>query len=62
MKVHEYQAKALFAQYHLPVDKSVLCRTVDEAEKSIRYQLIHSLACPIISQERLLFVFSMTKR
>ena len=31
MKVHEYQAKALFAQYHLPVDKSVLCRTVDEA-------------------------------
>ena len=31
MKVHEYQAKALFAQYHLPVDKSVLCRTVNEA-------------------------------
>ncbi len=31
MKVHEYQAKALFAQYGLPVDKSFLCRSVDEA-------------------------------
>lgn len=31
MKVHEYQAKAFFAQYGLPVDNSVLCRTVDEA-------------------------------
>ena len=31
MKVHEYQAKAVFAKYGLPVDKSVLCRTPDEA-------------------------------
>ncbi|HEY9551399.1 MAG TPA: ATP-grasp domain-containing protein, partial [Prevotella sp.] len=31
MKVHEYQAKAFFADYGLPVDRSILCRTVDEA-------------------------------
>ena len=31
MKVHEYQAKAFFAQYGLPVDRSVLCKTVEEA-------------------------------
>lgn len=31
MKVHEYQAKAFFAQYGVPVDRSVVCQTPDEA-------------------------------
>lgn len=30
MKVHEYQAKEFFAQYGLPVDSPILCRSVDE--------------------------------
>lgn len=36
MKVHEYQAKAFFASYKLPVDNSMLCRTVDEAVEAFR--------------------------
>lgn len=36
MKVHEYQAKAFFAQYGVPVDHSVLCRSVDEAVAAYR--------------------------
>lgn len=31
MKVHEYQAKAFFAHYGVPVDRSIVCRTPDEA-------------------------------
>ena len=31
MKVHEYQAKSLFADYGVPVDKSILCKTPEEA-------------------------------
>ena len=31
MKVHEYQAKDLFADYGVPVDKSILCKTPEEA-------------------------------
>ncbi|MGI6242670.1 MAG: ADP-forming succinate--CoA ligase subunit beta [Prevotella sp.] len=31
MKVHEYQAKAFFANYGVPVDRSVVCHTPDEA-------------------------------
>lgn len=31
MKVHEYQAKVLFADYGVPVDKSILCKTPEEA-------------------------------
>ena len=31
MKVHEYQAKGLFANYGVPVDKSILCKTPEEA-------------------------------
>jgi len=31
MKVHEYQAKGLFADYGVPVDKSILCKTPEEA-------------------------------
>ena len=36
MKVHEYQAKAFFADYGLPVDRSILCRTVEEAVTAYR--------------------------
>ncbi|SET13020.1 ADP-forming succinate--CoA ligase subunit beta [Prevotella sp. kh1p2] len=36
MKVHEYQAKAFFASYQLPVDHSILCRTADEAVAAFR--------------------------
>jgi succinyl-CoA synthetase beta subunit len=31
MKVNEYQAKAFFASYGVPVDRSIVCRTADEA-------------------------------
>ncbi len=30
MKFYEYQAKALFSKYNIPVEKSVLCHTFDE--------------------------------
>lgn len=36
MKVHEYQAKSFFGQYSLPVDKSILAHTVDEAVEAYR--------------------------
>ncbi|MDR3060548.1 MAG: ADP-forming succinate--CoA ligase subunit beta [Dysgonamonadaceae bacterium] len=31
MKIHEYQAKELFAKYHVPVENGILCRNVEEA-------------------------------
>ncbi len=31
MKVHEYQAKEFFANYGIPVQRGMVCRTVDEA-------------------------------
>ncbi|NLX65302.1 MAG: succinate--CoA ligase subunit beta, partial [Bacteroidales bacterium] len=34
MKIHEYQAKELFATYGIPVDRSILCRSVDDAVKT----------------------------
>ena len=34
MKIHEYQAKEMFAAYGLPVDKSEVCRSVDDAVKA----------------------------
>lgn len=34
MKIHEYQAKEIFASYGLPVDKSIVCRSVDDAVKA----------------------------
>lgn len=35
MNLHEYQAKQLFAQYHLPVSRGIACRTSDEAVQAI---------------------------
>ena len=34
MKVHEYQAKEMFAAYGLPVDRSIVCRSVEDAVKA----------------------------
>ncbi|MEN6588656.1 MAG: ADP-forming succinate--CoA ligase subunit beta [Proteiniphilum sp.] len=34
MKVHEYQAKEMFATYGIPVDKSTVCRSVEDAVKA----------------------------
>ena len=34
MKVHEYQAKEIFAAYGLPVDRSIVCRSVEDAVKA----------------------------
>ena len=36
MKVHEYQAKGIFASYGVPVDRSILCRTPQEAVEAYR--------------------------
>jgi succinyl-CoA synthetase beta subunit len=36
MKVHEYQAKAFFASYGVPVDRSMVCRTADAAVEAYR--------------------------
>lgn len=36
MKVHEYQAKELFSEYGIPVDKHLLCRSADEAVEAYR--------------------------
>lgn len=30
MKIHEYQAKAILARYHIPVTHEILCHTADE--------------------------------
>ncbi|MDD3787416.1 MAG: ADP-forming succinate--CoA ligase subunit beta [Petrimonas sp.] len=40
MKIHEYQAKEIFASYGIPVDKSIVCRTVDDAVKA--YEMLDS--------------------
>ncbi len=34
MKIHEYQAKEIFANYGIPVDKSIVCRSVEDAVKA----------------------------
>ncbi len=36
MKIHEYQARQLFREYHIPVPEDVLCYTVSEVEKATR--------------------------
>ena len=38
MKVHEYQAKEIFSQHGIPVERHMLCHTADEAVKA--YQVI----------------------
>jgi len=36
MKIHEYQAKAILAQYHVPVPRGHVAYTVEEAEAGAR--------------------------
>lgn len=36
MKIHEYQAKELFATYGIPTDKSIVCRSVEDAVKAYK--------------------------
>ncbi len=47
MKIHEYQAKQLFARYGLPIPKGYLAMTVDEAEKNAQ-RLIDETGTPVI--------------
>ncbi len=34
MKIHEYQAKEMFSAYGIPVDQSIVCRSVEDAVKA----------------------------
>ena len=34
MKIHEYQAKEMFSAYAIPVDQSIVCRSVEDAVKA----------------------------
>jgi len=43
MKVHEYQAKALFAEVGIPVPRGILATTADEAAAAFT-----ELACPVV--------------
>ena len=36
MKIHEYQAKAILAQYGVPVPRGEVAFSADEAEKAAR--------------------------
>ena len=36
MKIHEYQAKAILAQYHVPVPRGEVAFTADEAETAAK--------------------------
>lgn len=36
MKIHEYQARDLFASYGIPVEKSILCRDINDAVKAFQ--------------------------
>lgn len=36
MKIHEYQAKAVFSDYGIPLERHVLCYSVDEAVEAYR--------------------------
>lgn len=37
MKIHEYQAREIFAKYGIPVPNHILCHTVDEVEKAMEH-------------------------
>ncbi len=43
MKIHEYQAKEIFSQYGIPVNRGILCHNVNEAEEAYK-QLDNPLA------------------
>ncbi|MDD2248056.1 MAG: ADP-forming succinate--CoA ligase subunit beta, partial [Proteiniphilum sp.] len=37
MKIHEYQAKEIFATYGIPVDRSIVCRSMEDAVKAYNH-------------------------
>lgn len=43
MKIHEYQARELFAAYGLPVDQAYICRNVEDAVRAY-----HDLDAPLV--------------
>jgi succinyl-CoA synthetase beta subunit len=47
MKIHEYQAKQIFARYGLPIPKGVPAFSVDEAETAAK-QLAHETGSPVV--------------
>ena len=49
MKIHEYQAKEIFARYNIPVTKEVLCFTVDEASAATE-----KLGLPVVVKAQVL--------
>src|ERR1035437_1188346 len=49
MKIHEYQAKEIFARYNIPVTKEVLCYTVDEVSAATE-----KLGLPVVIKAQVL--------
>ena len=49
MKIHEYQAKEIFARYNIPVTKEVLCYTVDEVSAATE-----KLGLPVVVKAQVL--------
>jgi succinyl-CoA synthetase beta subunit len=47
MKIHEYQAKQIFARYGLPIPKGIPAFTVDEAEAAAK-KLAHDTGSPVV--------------
>ncbi len=47
MKIHEYQAKTLFAKYGVPIPKGIPAFTVDEAEQAAK-KLIEETKSPVV--------------
>ena len=47
MKIHEYQAKQIFARYGLPIPKGYPAMTVDEAETNAK-RLIDETGTPVV--------------
>lgn len=52
MKVHEYQAKEIFSQYGIPVERHVLCNTPDEAVKAFRQLEVDKVVVKATSVDR----------
>ena len=49
MKIHEYQAKEIFADYEIPVSDEILCHSVDEVEKAAE-----KLGLPVVVKAQVL--------
>src|SRR5580704_21340 len=47
MKIHEYQAKAIFARYAVPIPRGYLALTVDEAEAAAK-RLTDETGSPVV--------------